>query len=369
MLQEFIHLHRDEIIRRCRAKVAVRSMPPPTMAEIDHGVPLFLDQLVLVLQNGRDRLDPSIGASAVLHGHDLRAQGLTVSQVVHDYGDICQSVTELALELDAPIDTEDFRTLNRCLDEAIAGAVTSYERESKQSYLDHAAERSNQRVAFLVHELRNLVNTATMAFEILRTGSVGITGNTGAVLDRSLSGLRELIGRALDDVRLAQQVRTRTRIEVADLISDVSASARIAADGAGIRFVVTSATPDVAVFGDRQVLAAVIGNLLQNAFKFTRPCTEVTLRVGASAERVLIQVEDECGGLPGGDANSESLFQPFEQRSADRSGIGIGLAFGRWGAEANGGRLYAKNSDNGCVFTVDLPRVAVAAMGPVNGPS
>lgn len=187
-----------------------------------------------------------------------------------------------------------------------------------------------------------------------------VTGNTGAVLNRSLAGLRELTGRALDDVRLAQQIRTRIRIEVADLVSEVSESARIAADGAGIRFVVSPMASDVTVFGDRQVLAAVIGNLLQNAFKFTHPDTEVTLRVGASNERVLIQVEDECGGLPGGDANSESLFRPFEQRSADRSGIGIGLAFSRWGAEANGGRLYARNAGRGCVFTVDLPRVTAS---------
>ena len=90
------------------------------------------------------------------------------------------------------------------------------------------------------------------------------------------------------------------------------------------------------IAADRQVLAAVVANLLQNAFKFTRPGTTVTLRVGASAERVLIEVQDECGGLPSGDVNE--LFRPFEQRSADRTGIGLGLAFSRWGAEANDGR-------------------------------
>ena len=52
MLQEFIEIHRDEIIKRCRAKVATRSVPPPTKAEIDHGVPLFLDQLVAALRSG-----------------------------------------------------------------------------------------------------------------------------------------------------------------------------------------------------------------------------------------------------------------------------------------------------------------------------
>ena len=60
------------------------------------------------------------------HGHDLLLQGFTISQVVHDYGDVCQSVTDLAVETDAPISSDDFRTLNRCLDDAIAGAVTEY---------------------------------------------------------------------------------------------------------------------------------------------------------------------------------------------------------------------------------------------------
>jgi signal transduction histidine kinase len=54
------------------------------------------------------------------------------------------------------------------------------------------------------------------------------------------------------------------------------------------------------------------------------------------------------------------LFRPFEQRSADRSGLGLGLAFSRWGVEANNGRLYARNlPDRGCIFTVDLPTVRV----------
>ena len=113
----------------------------------------------------------------------------------------------------------------------------------------------------------------------------------------------------------------------------------------------------VVIDADRQVLAAVVGNLLQNAFKFTRPGTTVTLRVGASAERVLIEVQDECGGLPGGNAE---LFRPFEERSADGTGLGLGLAFSRWAVEANDGRIYARNlPDKGCIFTVDLPRLLV----------
>jgi hypothetical protein len=357
MLQEFITLYRDDIIRRCRAKVATRVIPPPSEAEINHGVPLFLDQLVEALRSGGAN-NLAIDTSAGQHGHDLLLKGFTISQVVHDYGDVCQTITELAVETNAPMSTADFHTLNRCLDNAIAGAVTMFMRESQQSLFDEAAERSDERVGFLVHELRNLVNTATVAFEVLKTGSVGASGNTGAVLNRSLAGLRDLTARSLNDVRLTHSVKNRKRIVVSEFIEEVESAATLAAHERGITLRVMPVEEGVAIDADRQVLSAVLMNLLQNAFKFTRPRSTVTLRVGASTDRVLVEVQDECGGLPAGDVTE--LFRPFEQRGADRNGIGIGLAFSRWGAEANGGRLYARNlPERGCVFTLDLPRSPV----------
>ena len=87
----------------------------------------------------------------------------------------------------------------------------------------------------------------------------------------------------------------------------------------------------------------------------------MTLSVDVSAERVLIEIQDECGGLPSGNVNE--LFRPFQQRGADRTGMGLGLAFSRWGVEANNGRLYARNlPDRGCVFSIDLPRIPIPAL-------
>ena len=355
MLYEFIAVNRDEIIRRCRAKVAARSIPPPTPVEIDHGVPVFLDQLQNALRFGLS-MTPEIGLTALQHGHDLLLQGFTVSQVVHDYGDICQAITELAVEMDAPIETDDFRTLNRCLDDAIAGAVTEYGREHNQSGIDDESARGSERLGFFIHEMRNLISTASYAFEVLKTGNVGVGGSTGKVLERSLIAQRALIARSLAEVRLTEGVQHREPILVGQFIEEVAANAGLEANVRGVRLAVICVEDGATVEADRQVLAAVVTNLLQNAFKFTKPATTVTLRVGASAERVLIEVQDECGGLPG--ANTTDLFRPFEQRGADRSGLGLGLAFSRWAVEANHGRIYARNlDDHGCVFTVDLPRI------------
>jgi signal transduction histidine kinase len=359
MLFEFIAVNRAEIIQRCRAKVATRSVPPPTAAEIDHGVPVFLDQLGYALR-GRPST-PDIATSAILHAHDLLLQGFTISQVVHDYGDVCQSITELAVDLSAPISADDFRLLNRCLDDAIAAAVTQYGRERQQSTRDDDTARASERFGFFAHELRNLLSTATLAFNALKTGNVGVTGSTGTVLERSLTGLGALIGRSLEEVRLTRGVQNMEPFLVSGFVEDIVRAATLDANARGLRLTVLPIEDGVGIRADRQILEAVLGNLLQNAFKFTRSGTAVTLRVNTRAERVLIEVEDECGGLP--TPTPGDLFRPFEQRSTNRTGLGLGLAYCRWAAEMNQGRIYTRNlPGKGCVFILDIPRAAVLSV-------
>ncbi|MEO8074746.1 MAG: HAMP domain-containing sensor histidine kinase [Acidobacteriota bacterium] len=274
---------------------------------------------------------------------------------MHDYGDVCQSITELAAAQGTTIGTEEFRVLNQCLDDAIAGAVTEYGAGRTQSGIDGESARGTERLGFLAHELRNLVNTAILAFDVLQTGDVGVGGSTGTVLHRSLKALSELITRSLAEVRPTQPAQNRQQFLLAGFISELTPAAALEANARGIRLDVTPVEDGIIVDADREVMLAVVANLLQNAFKFTRPGTTVTLRVGGSAERALIEIQDECGGLAGGDATE--VFRPFEQRNVDRTGLGLGLAFSRWAVEANRGRIYARNlPDRGCVFTIDLPR-------------
>ena len=360
MLHEFIADHRDEIIERCIARAPILPVSRPDTPTVNNGVPVFLNELVQALRPGAVSTS-QIAESAVRHGHDLLIQGYTVSQVVHDYGGVCQAVTQLAVELNAPISTEDFRALNRCLDDAIAGAVSQYGSERNQSTVDMESARAGEQLGFLAHELRNLVHTALLAFEVLKSGDVGVNGSTGEVLNRSLLGVRALVERAVNDVRSSRRQQV-DRFRVTELIEELVPSARVEAQSRGTTLRVLPVDRDTFIEGDRQVIAAVVSNLLQNAFKYTRPGTPVTLRVAERAERVLIEVEDECGGLIGG--NAHELFRAFEQRNADRTGLGIGLAFGRWGAQMNNGRLYPRNlPDKGCIFTLDLPRVDEPSLG------
>jgi hypothetical protein len=108
---------------------------------------------------------------------------------------------------------------------------------------------------------------------------------------------------------------------------------------------------------DKQMLSSSVANLLQNAFKFTRSHSHVTLRAYGRGERVLIEVEDECGGLP--TCKEKTLFTSFQQHGADRSGLGLGLSISRRAVEACGGTLGVRDMPGlGCVFTIDLPRLA-----------
>lgn len=361
MLDAFVGENRQEIIRRCRAKVATRQVPAPTPAELAHGIPQFLDQLINALQQRMssssdiDKSAAAIDKSATLHARHLQSQGFTVSQVVHDYGDVCQSITELAIEMHAPISIDEFHTLNACLDDAIASAVTEYGRGNHSLMVAESA-RVEEQLGFLAHEIRNLVGTASTAFDVLSMGNVGVGGSTGAILKRTLAALRDLINRSVVEVRLRHFVNDRSEFRLAEFLSELAPAAALDASARGLSFRVDAGDGATAIHADRSILTAVVANLLQNAFKFTRADTTVTLRGSATADRAVIEIEDECGGLPEGGVND--LFRPYEQRGGDRTGLGLGLAFCRWGAEANDGRIYARSlPDHGCVFTLNLPRV------------
>jgi signal transduction histidine kinase len=354
MLHEFITAHREQLIARIRVIVAARAAPPTTLHGLENGVPLFLDQLVtgLIGPALSAEMLAVIGKSATLHGGDMLRNGSTVAHVVRSYGDVCQAVTELADEMKAPITVDEFHTLNRCLDDATAEAVTEYTRLHEQAL----TEGETQRSGIAAHELRNRLSATTMAFSMLRRGTVAINGSVGDVVARNLRRLTALVDRALVEVRVDSGNEYRRSIAVFDLIGEAEVDGRLDAEVRHVDFRVAPVEADVCVAGDPQILAGAIANLLDNAFKFTKKGGRVSLTASATSTRVLIDVEDECGGLPPG--KPAELFEAFEQRGTDRTGLGLGLFITRKGVEASGGVLRVRDLPlRGCVFTIDLPRL------------
>jgi signal transduction histidine kinase len=370
-MHEFLRNNRDELIARCKHKVSKRARRAATEQQLANGVPLFLDQLTRTLEaeeanedgesmrisgasGGDSQALSEMGVSAAAHGKQLLNLGFSVDQVVHDYGDLCQAITDLAFERDAPFTIDEFRTLNRCLDNAIADAVTefSFQRDSAIAREHDAA--ANERLGFLVHELRNALGTATMSVSALEVGNMTLGGATGAVLKRSHASLKVLIDRALDEVRSGIPDETTT-FSVAAFVSDAEQMARLGLQTPGVMFSVPSVDPTLAIRGNRELLLAALGNILQNAFKFTHPRSEVTLKAYAFGDHVLLDVIDHCGGLPVGSA--EKMFTPFTQRSDDKSGLGLGLSIARNSVVSDSGTLGVRDMPgSGCVFTISLPR-------------
>lgn len=372
-MHRFLYNHRDELIERCKAKVARRPRREATAAQLANGVPIFLDQLTRTLEaqeNGE--VDESfrisgaagggartalseMGLSAAAHGKELLALGFSVDQVVHDYGDLCQAITDLAVELDAPFSVDEFRTLNRCLDNAIADAVTEFGiwRDAGVALQQTADE--NERLGVLVHELRNYLHTATLAFTVLESGKVPIGGATGAVLKRSLSSLATLLNLSLSQVRGTAEASQETAFPVALLVAEARNGAALDASARGCTLLVRDVDPALAISGNRERLLAALANLLQNALKFTHADSEVTLSAHAEGDHVLVDVEDHCGGLPPGAASR--IFQPFVQVGDNKTGLGLGLSIARRSVEADGGVLTVRDvPGTGCVFTIKLPR-------------
>lgn len=215
MLHEFLDANRAELVKRCDLKVTGRHGPTPR-EEMEYGVPVFLQQLIETLRNedgadfpdghaaargslpGSAVVSTDINSGAMKHGYELLLHGYTIEEVIHDYGDLCQAVTELAFEEEVSVSVGEFHTLNRCLDDAIAGAVTGFSR-APDTRVAKAEEATDDHPGFPAHEMRDFLHTAFLSFGAIRSGRFGFGCAAFAALDRSLVGLRDLLDRCLGE--------------------------------------------------------------------------------------------------------------------------------------------------------------------------
>lgn len=377
MMRTFLANNRDELVARCKAKVAGRPHRGASDAQLANGIPALLEQLQRTL-GAEANNDPGaslrisgdsvglatlseVGVSAAAHGKQLLELGYSVDQVVHDYGDLCQAITDLAVERDVPFGIGEFRTLNRCLDNAIAGAVTEFSLLRDATVARRQEIMLHERVGFLAHELRNSVMAATLALAALESANLSVSGATGGVLKRALKAMSQLIHAAMADIRIQTTSDTgRELFDVSGLIADAEKSARLYAQASGCGFSAGPVPPGILVRAGRERILAAIANLVQNGFKFTAAGSAVHLTAHVAEGMVQIEVRDHCGGLPAGSV--ERIFSPFTQRGSDRSGLGLGLSIARQSVELDGGTLTVLDlPGSGCVFTISLPCAEEAA--------
>lgn len=323
------------------------------------GLPVFYDELVEVLRADEERPhSPDVVSSESIHapsaarrGKESLRLGYTISQVVHGYGALCQAITEyVGTNGGEPVYIREFNRLNFCLDVAIAEAVTEFHRVEREN----VTKDELQRLGFLAHELRNSLHIAVAAHLIIKSGRVGLGGNTNQVLEDAHERMREIIDRSLSEVRLRGEPKVDLqRCRVFHLVSEVEITAMYAAREKSIRLQVV-VSPELEILADPHLIISALSNLVQNAIKFTKQNGTVWIRCAAQDGRVLIDIEDQCGGLPPG--KIEDLFTPYTQKGVDKSGLGLGLTIAKSAVSLCGGVLTASDiAGVGCSFRMDLP--------------
>lgn len=244
--------------------------------------------------------------------------------------------------------------MNGCLDIAIASAVSEFQFRNNEA----SEEREIKHLGFLAHELRNALSSATVAQEMIKAGIVGVGGSTASVLEASLVHMRNLIDRSLSEVRMrADSDLFVEKFRLSDLFDQIVITARIDAAKKN-QSISTEIDWKVDVEGDRQFILSAVANLVQNAIKYTKLGGKIVLRGKTIEDRVCIEIEDECGGIQADKLTS--LFQPFVQENADRSGLGLGLTITQRAVLLSQGTIAITNRPGiGCTFAIDIPKVIV----------
>ncbi|MGA8706015.1 MAG: HAMP domain-containing sensor histidine kinase [Steroidobacteraceae bacterium] len=374
MLHELLAENRTQLVYRCRLKLASRSTEIARNSVCTHGPTQLLDQIIKTLQiestrgsnrackvlefrDGYHAALSELGATSRRHAQERLRHGYTIGLLVQEFGDLCQAVVDLAADTNSQIEADEFKILIQCLNQAAANSVTEFCHQCELGRRTHETDVFREQLGVLVHEARNLIATANYAMLSVRTERALLKGSTDETVGRCLAGLGNLIERSIETVRTDGRPRTHEQdLNLSDFVADVQLAARLEAQACECVLIVTPVDPHLAVYVDRDMLLSAVSNLLQNAFKFTAPRTEVILSVYAISNLVRIDVQDSCGGWTSGDA--EQMFQPFKQCGENRSGLGLGLSICRRCVEANHGSVSARNiPGEGCMFSIELPRL------------
>jgi len=210
-------------------------------------------------------------------------------------------------------------------------------------------------VATVSHELRTPVAVVRTSAETLASGRATKDEDKRALTSaivRESERLSTLVGNVLDFARMESGRRTYAKRE-----TDVGALVRdVASRHAGVRVEIADDVPSIAC--DADALGAAVGNLLDNARKYSSPDAAVTARVARRGGDVVVDVEDHGIGVP--DAEKPHVFERFfrgaDPRVRETRGAGIGLALVEHAARAHGGRVEIVDTPGGgATFRVTLP--------------
>jgi signal transduction histidine kinase len=356
-VDELLAANRDAVIQRwkdlVRGTLAPESMPPLEL--VDH-LPEFLDETVAALVENERRppseLVPDRLTTAAGHGAQRLRLGFRIDAVVHEYGALRSAIIDTLEHAGAALRLPELQIIFDHMIQGIADAVSEYARQRDAELLRQA----NEHFAFIAHELRNPLSAATLAFQQLETkGLLPPPDDRGVrVLRSGLARASQLIEHSLQTARLASGIELRrqwTTLRALLEDAELGASSEAEAKGIELRVVVER---DARLYVDVRLIQSAVSNLLRNGVKYTPTAGGVELRGRTSDGRLMIEVEDRCGGLEPGKV--EAAFAPFVRMDDSESGFGLGLAIAKQAAEAHGGTIRVQNlPGTGCIFILELP--------------
>ncbi len=351
MLAEVVQQHRERVLALARRRLG-QMVGQEAATEGQEYLSELLDELVAGLTASGDGGPPAprIEQTAAQCGWKRQEHGAAISLIAHDFGVICDAVAQLADETATRVDPGEWQALNRAVDSGIAAALSAYEKQRQQREQDERATR----LGAVAHELRNALGAASTGFTMIKQRRVGTDSRTADLVTRNLGRAAILANSLIAESRLDAAVQPslaplRLRLLIDDIVGSLTTGAVAALS--------VDAAPELTVMADEQLLISALTNLIQNAVKFTRPEGSVFVRARPDGPNVVIEVEDECGGLPPGTA--ERIFTPFVQQGANRTGAGLGLTIVRKVAVAHRGSVRVVDlPGRGCVFELRIPASA-----------
>lgn len=231
--------------------------------------------------------------------------------------------------------------------------------------LAEANRQRRQMTADIAHDLSTPLQVISGYIEAVQNGDLELTPTRINTIATEIEHLRRLI----DDLDLLAQTDTRTltlkleSVDTATFLKQVASSFTPMASAGDVELRAVMPAKSAAVYADRERLMQVIGNLVNNALRYTPAGGQIAIGVNEVADGVELKVQDTGSGIHKDDL--PHIFDRFYRVDASRSDsgkMGLGLAISRGLVEAMGGRISAESEPNrGTTFSVMLPLAPQAA--------
>ncbi|MEJ7730438.1 MAG: HAMP domain-containing sensor histidine kinase [Polyangiaceae bacterium] len=354
-LADILDAEREAVVQRFADRIfQTTDVPTLDREDVINSLRAFLAELVAELADEQQseplELPADPIASAIEHGGQRFTLGYDIGTLVREYGAL-RDILFLVMEESGQVFTfREMRIVSKFFIGGIADASAKYCQERDEEL----RRQTSRHLGFLAHELRNPVSSMRLAFTVLENkGKLDLEDRAVGVLGRSMAKLGALIDHALMGARLESGAELNVEtIAVREFLEELVAETASEAEDKAISIHLACSVDHVVA--DPKLLHSAMANLVRNAVKFTHRGGTIQLRVGRTADRFVLQVEDGCGGLPEGRA--QTLFEPFVQAGSDRSGFGLGLAIAKQAADAHQGSLRVRDvPGSGCVFVLELP--------------